>query len=487
MKGFLTSLSHKPLQRRLTLLTTATVALAIVLSNVAGYVALRVTIVRASQDIALSIAHDVLSSAADEVRRSGQLSEAVGQAAGVIIEAVSPTGVVARVGSDPHQLVLKPGDLTAAEPGARVVRRTGVDTSGANFVVVALPLQDTGYVLVVARPLGPVEMILAVQRIILLCVCVLSVLAAAIVAAVVARSALRPVRDLTAAVRHVTDTNDLQPISIRYDTGDLATLAGSFNLMLKSLGRERERQTRMVADASHELRTPLTSLRTNVELLNNDRERGRLTEGQTTEIFSDVQGQLGELSDLIGDLVHLARDDTALTLAPVDVRDVVNASVERVRRRAQGRLIEVSLEPFFVIANAEAFERAVTNLLDNAVKWSPPVGVVRVELKGNRLRVADAGPGIPEADLPYVFDRFFRGESARKTHGTGLGLSIVAKVVQELGGSVQAGRSREGGAEFTLQLPGVTTREAIPALLIPSSDSDRMTRPLLARWTTTTS
>ena len=279
---------------------------------------------------------------------------------------------------------------------------------------------------------------------------------------------VRPLRQLTEAVEHVTATQDLQPVSVRYAKGDLVTLAASFNLMLISLTKTRERQSRLVADAGHELRTPLTSLRTNVDLLASDLRRDVLSVDQRGAVLSDLQSQLGELSDMVGDLVHVAREDTALTLAPLDVREVVESSLDRVRRRANGATFDVDLDPLFVVANAEALGRAVTNLLDNAVKWSPPGGTIRVRLEGNRLRVGDAGPGIPEADLPFVFDRFFRGESARKTRGTGLGLSIVAKTVHEMGGTVQAGRSAEGGAELTLQLPGVTSREAVSSLLIPT-------------------
>jgi two-component system sensor histidine kinase MprB len=154
---------------------------------------------------------------------------------------------------------------------------------------------------------------------------------------------------------------------------------------------------------------------------------------------------------------------------PLDVRDAVEAALERVGRRSQGAIFDVELAPLFVVADPEAFVRVVTNLLDNAVKWSPPGGTIRVRLEGNRLTVSDAGPGIPEADLPYVFDRFFRGDSARHTKGTGLGLAIVAKTVGEMGGKVEAGRSPEGGAEFTLQLPGVTSREAVSDLLVTAA------------------
>ena len=103
----------------------------------------------------------------------------------------------------------------------------------------------------------------------------------------------------------------------------------------------------------------------------------------------------------------------------------------------------------------------MTNLLDNAVKWSPPGGTIRVQLEGDRLRVADQGPGISESDMPFIFDRFYRGDSARQTSGTGLGLSIVAQTISQHGGWVKAGRSAQGGAEFTIQLPGAAALEAL--------------------------
>jgi len=116
-----------------------------------------------------------------------------------------------------------------------------------------------------------------------------------------------------------------------------------------------------------------------------------------------------------------------------------------------------------VVGEADTLERAVTNLLDNAVKWSPPGGIIRVQLEGDRLRVADQGPGIADADLPYIFDRFYRGDTARNTPGTGLGLSIVASTAERHGGWVKSGRSAQGGAEFTLWLPGSTSLEGLGA------------------------
>lgn len=470
MEGVFSYLRRKPLQRRLTLMTTIAMTVAILLSNVAGFVALRSTLIHASQSTAFRVAHDLVGPAAAGIRQSGRLTDEVRQAGGVLVEAVGLDGDAIRVSGSPAEIVLEPSDLEAAGGvGGVAAQRVGVDTAGLPYSIVSVPLEDTGYALVVARPLDPILAILKAELIILTLVIVASILAAAVVAGFVARSSLSPVRDLTAAVEHVADTKDFQPIAARYVSGDLATLAAAFNQLLRVIGSMRERQTRLVADAGHELRTPLTSLTTNVDLLTSDLEAARLTATQKSAILGDVRAQIAELNELVGDLIRLSRDDSAGTFSPLDLRDVVSAAVERVRRRGPDRVFDVQLDELYLVGDTDALERTVTNLLDNAVKWSPPGSRIRVRLQGNRLHVADSGPGIPEADVPYVFDRFFRGETARKTHGTGLGLSIVAKTVEDHGGSVQVGRSDDGGAEFVVQLPGVTHREALPSILVPAA------------------
>ena len=289
--------------------------------------------------------------------------------------------------------------------------------------------------------------------------------AALVVGGLLARSGLRPLRLLTDAIQHAVEAKDFQPVNVHHAKGEIATLASWFNQLLRLVASMRERQIRLVLDAGHELRNPLTSVRTNVDLLAVDLRHDRLSADQRIEIIGDVQQQLGELSGLVSDLTHLARDEDEVRPQPVDVCEVVDAAVDRVRRRGPDQVFDVDLHPLFMMGHAESLGRAVMNLLDNAVKWSPCGGTIRVRLEGNRLRVSDEGPGIPDADLPYVFDRFFRGQTGRGTPGTGLGLSIVAKAVEDHGGSVTVGRAASGGAEFTLQLPGVSSREALPGLL----------------------
>jgi two-component system sensor histidine kinase MprB len=287
------------------------------------------------------------------------------------------------------------------------------------------------------------------------------VLLAAAAGTAVAQGGLRPVQRLTEATERIARTGDLKPIAISGDD-ELARLTGSFNSMLSALAESQERQRRLVADAGHELRTPLTSLRTNLELLAaSDRpDAPSLSEQDRKEISDDVRAQVEELSTLVGDLVELARQDAPQVVhEPVELAEVMERALARAARRAPSVHFEVTLTPWGLLGDANALERAVLNLLDNAAKWSPVAATVTVRLAATDrgtavVEVADAGPGIAEADLPYIFERFYRSSDARTLPGSGLGLAIVAQVAARHGGTVQASRSPAGGTLMTLELPG---------------------------------
>jgi two-component system sensor histidine kinase MprB len=269
------------------------------------------------------------------------------------------------------------------------------------------------------------------------------------------------VQRLTRATERVARTGDLRPIQVEGDD-ELARLSHSFNQMLAAVAYARDRQRQLVADAGHELRTPLTSLRTNLELLlaAEAPDAPQLSEKDKSEIHTDLRAQLGELTQLIGDLVELAREDVPqLDPQHVDMVEVVEQALARARRRASDVNFEVDLRPWYLLGEPATLERAVLNLLDNAVKFSPPDGTVRVDLRPAAdgfafLQVADAGPGINDADLPYVFDRFYRSDEARTLPGSGLGLAIVKSAAERHGGAVFAGRSADGGALLGIKLPG---------------------------------
>jgi two-component system sensor histidine kinase MprB len=330
----------------------------------------------------------------------------------------------------------------------RTINRTQFDVRAATVPA------GNGTALMFVESSEPIERTLERMQLVLLLVGIGGIVSAGIIGLAVARSALLPVRRLSAAAEHIARTDELTPIAVTGDD-ELASLASSFNDMLAALEASRDRQRRLVADAGHELRTPLTSLRTNLELLAQADRQGGLSNAQRDEIFTDATAQVEELSTLVGDLVELARDEPLVrTPEPLDLADIVSRAVDRVRRRAIGTTFDVDLAPWWIIGEAQIVERAVTNLLDNAAKWSPRDGHVTVRLDAGVLTVADEGPGIAEADLPMIFERFYRASDARTMPGSGLGLSIVRQAAQRHGGSVDVHNRQPRGSVFTMTLPG---------------------------------
>ncbi|HLY83381.1 MAG TPA: HAMP domain-containing sensor histidine kinase [Acidimicrobiales bacterium] len=306
-----------------------------------------------------------------------------------------------------------------------------------------------------AYPLSAVDHTLRDLGLVLLAVALAGIALALGLGYLVAQAALRPVQRLTAAAEHVAATQQLDATIEGHGHDELGRLAGSFNAMLTALGASRRQQTQLVADAGHELRTPLTSLRTNIEVLAKVPD---LPESDRGALLADVTGQLEELTTLVGDLVELARDEDPIP-EPQDVRLdlVVERALERARRLAPFATFDADIQPGLVRGQPVLLERAVLNLLDNAVKWSPPRGRVEVGLHRNgagwQLDVRDHGPGISADDLPLVFDRFYRSAAARALPGSGLGLAIVRQVVESHGGTVTAGTASGGGALLSVRLP----------------------------------
>jgi two-component system, OmpR family, sensor histidine kinase MprB len=320
---------------------------------------------------------------------------------------------------------------------------------------------ERGEAIQVARPLGDTDETLNELALILAGVTLAGVAMAAGLGYVVSRAALSPVARLSAAAEQVTATHDL---SQRIDPGggdELGRLAETFNSMLEALEASLAAQRQLVADASHELRTPLTSVRTNIEVLATSNE---LPDEQRERLLADVVGELGELTALVGDLVDLARgvEGREGTPTPLRLDRLVDTAVDRAQARSPSTRFVVHTEPCTVNAIETALERAVSNLLDNAVKWSPPGGPVEVLVSPDgEVSVRDHGPGIDPEDQPYVFDRFYRSATARNLPGSGLGLAIVRQIVEADGGTVQAERAPGGGAVLRLRLPPIGAPEPV--------------------------
>ena len=267
---------------------------------------------------------------------------------------------------------------------------------------------------------------------------------------------LRPIADLTAAADRVSRTRDLT--ARRRSTGrndsrtndEVGRLSSAFDTMLAALHESVTAQRQLVADASHELRTPLTSLTTNLDLLE---DGAGLTDPQAPALVRAAREQAGELGQLITDLLDLARyHESAPHRETVRLDLLTDQAVHRLRQRAPHVVIDADLRPCLVHVDPAAVDHAVSNLVENAVKWSPPGTAVHVVVENGQVSVTDHGPGIAHEDLPHIFERFYRAPDARGMPGAGLGLAIVGRVAQANQGTVEV-RTGPGGSTFTLAFP----------------------------------
>ncbi|MGJ9411808.1 ATP-binding protein [Aeromicrobium sp. CF4.19] len=436
---------------RVALLTTGAVAAVLTVASAVIYVTVRAELQDALDDTLLKRAEAAVSAGYSPGAMNEEDADLL-SAFGIRFIAVEGGQVFTRRADadfpyDRREIAVSIGEAQSSR------RTTTIDDEPWRVVAVQA---GPGQALVLAQSMESTQRSLDRLQLVLVMTSAAGILVAGLAGWVVAANGLRPVRRLTAATERVARTSELRPIEVS-GHDELARLTTSFNQMLLALEASQERQRQLVADAGHELRTPLTSLRTNIELLGQASENPdrSLTAEQSGEIMADVRLQLQELTTLVGDLVELARDEP-MNQAPeeLDLADVVTHAVERVRPRALGLRIITENEPWIVHGEAPLLERAVTNLLDNAVKWSPDGGTVTIRLHAGELTVRDEGSGIAAEDLPHVFDRFYRSPEARTLPGSGLGLSIVRRAAERHGGSVEAACPESGGTMFTMSIPG---------------------------------
>jgi two-component system sensor histidine kinase MprB len=446
---------RRSLASRVIVLTTFAVGLAVAFVAAGAYFTVRMQL-QSSLDSQLLERAETASSEIDQIDQA--LDDVPAFLIGVSdvrVASVRADGLVTFLDQGTRIPLGAPELEVARGESPQSIRTVGAD--GTRYRVVTVPaVGKPGQALVIAQSLEPQQQTLTRLGLVCLLIGLAGIGTAALAGWAVARNGLRPVRRLTSDVERIARTEDLTPLPVEGDD-EVARLATAFNQMLTSLAASRDRQRRLVADAGHELRTPLTSLRTNIDLLTqagSGSARG-LSDRARTELLDDVRAQLEELSTLVGDLVELARDEPfSPVVAVVELHEALEAAVARVRRRAPGVTFRLDAEPWYVEGEAGAVERALTNLLDNAAKWSPPSGAVAVSLADGVVTIDDEGSGIDDSDLPHVFERFYRASESRAMPGSGLGLAIVAQVAERHSGTVAAGRSPSGGTRMTFVLPG---------------------------------
>ena len=448
------------LRKRLAWVAASAVGLAVILVSIVCYMVVRGQL--------LNQVDDALRAQAASVQSQGQ--RALNQPpVGPPVSAGGPAQyyqVVAADGSTGGDIALPlPPGATSVAMGQAGQFFSNVQIDGNQFRGLTFPATvDANFAgengaVTLLRPLAPVQRILGTLRLVLLLLCAGGIGLAAVLGRLASRRVLAPLAEVAQTAQHIEETEDLSSRIRVHADDEVGQLATRFNAMIERLQHSRDAldesvraQRQLVADASHELRTPITSLRTNIEVL---LEQGdALSDEDRRRLLADVLEQSEELSGLIGDVIELARGDLPITTAEdIQLDRIVAESVARARRDFPHVNFEATLEPVIVEGVPERLARAVNNLLNNAAHHSASGGLVEVTVDPSGVRVRDHGTGIDEADLPYIFDRFFRGANSRHRQGSGLGLAIVRQVAVQHGGSVDAGNGPDGGAIFTLRLP----------------------------------
>jgi two-component system sensor histidine kinase MprB len=364
---------------------------------------------------------------------------------------VSPNGTVSRVSACRAPSVKLP--VTSE---VRAIARSGhgsffmqatIDGHLGEILTVADPAQHDA--IEVALPLDSVDSVLHALLLPDGLLLAAGVLLAGVLGLAIARSALAPIDRFSEQTEQVTSELERPRRLEELGPSELRRLAGSFNRTLDALERSLQAQQHLIADASHELRTPLAALRSNVQIF---LEAKRLPEDEREGLQDAILAELDELTQIVSDVVELARGTTpAEHTESIELDRVVADAVARAHRRSPGMSFNVELEPTVIVNVADRISRAVGNMIDNARKWSPADGVIDVSLSDGLLSVRDRGPGFTQADLPHVFERFYRADAARRMSGSGLGLAIVKQAGEAYGGSVEALNAADGGAIVRLR------------------------------------
>ena len=337
----------------------------------------------------------------------------------------------------------------------------GLGKEGARAGV--LPVEDGGnrYLVAVAEPLSELlEEVEAVRRIFYIGLPV-TLLIAGIGGFLLAKKSLSPVLQMSEQAQRISATNLQKRLSISNPKDELGRLASVFNELLSRLDRSFMNMREFMADASHELRTPLSIIRGEADVaLSQQRDPADYRESLTT-----IQDEARRLSRIVDDMLALARADAGqhkLMVHEFYLNDLTEETCRAMQvlanRKGVALTVKLSDDVSFQ-GDEDLIKRLMTNLIDNGVKYTPPGGVVSVELAsdpaGVQIVVSDTGIGIPAESAPFIFDRFYRVDSSRSRAdgGSGLGLAIARWIVEAHNGSIDLAANPGGGSKFSVRLP----------------------------------
>jgi two-component system sensor histidine kinase MprB len=436
---------------RVTLFTAAAVAVAAIGASVAMYFVVQDQLIKQVDQNLQAAASGPIREPGGPFRR-GPGDQQVSNRPEVFGQIINASGTVVQGDGGYSIPTLVTAEVKDVAAGKAPEFWATVTLGDARFQIYVKPIN--GGAIEVVQELGPIDAALAQTRLLLIAFAAGAILLAAGLGALIGRAALAPVKRLTATVEEVTKTRDLSRRVAAQGRDELSRLGTSFDAMLGQLETSLRSQRQLVADASHELRTPLTSLRTNLELL----ERGQPTDPvERQQLLGDLVTQMERMTTLVGDLIEVAREEeTPMPFEELQLEEIVHEVVDDMSFRYPKVRFNVTSAPSSIKGVKVRVARAITNLLDNAAKYSPPGATVDVAVANGEISVRDHGPGVAAEDATRVFDRFWRSNDARHHPGSGLGLSIVKDVAESHGGSVTLERPIDGGggARFRLRLKG---------------------------------
>jgi two-component system sensor histidine kinase MprB len=465
------------LRARVTVTVTALVAATLLAGALATYVIVRE---RLTDDVDAKLGAIARASAAElpsEARAASPVNAEVIRRIEKIVAALAPLGSsTVQTAKQPasalgavgyRQYVVQNGDVSPVDSALPELVSGGIAvaagkrrpfyaeaTVSGQRARVLTALAANGVAVQTALPLSEIDGPLADLRTALLIVALCGTVLAAAFSPLVTASLLRPIAALTDTAERVSRTRNLKERIRPAGPRELGPLSRAFNRMLAALEASSDAQRQLVADASHELRTPLASLSMNIELLAEGAPK--LAPADRKRLVNDLREQVRELGTLTSDLVDLARDeDISGQLEDLRLDTLVREVVDRRSRQRLAHRFQVKTAPCLVRGVAQQVSRAVSNLVDNAAKWSPSAQPIEIDVADGTVLVRDHGPGIADADLPHVFERFYRSEQSRGLQGSGLGLAIVKQVAESHGGQVGATNAPGGGALLTFSLPTV--------------------------------